>query len=147
MGRSLAVTMFGAPLLLLAGCGSSATTSASGRVTYQTKPVENGAISFLPADGHGPTAGAEIVDGRYEITNLVPGKKIVEIVAAKKTSGPVSHEDRQRQSMENAKRGAIPPNADRADEIPADAEGNNRQIEVKPGSQTLDFDLKAKARP
>jgi hypothetical protein len=147
MRRSFAATLFAAALLLLAGCGSSTTTSASGRVTYQTKPVENGAISFLPADGHGPTAGAPIVDGQYEIPNLVPGKKIVQIVAAKKSSGPVSHEERQRQAMENAKRGATSPNAEQAAEITADAEGNNRQIEVKPGAQTFDFDLKPKARP
>jgi hypothetical protein len=147
MRRSFAVTLFAAALLLIAGCGSSSTTSASGHVTYNAKPVENGAISFLPADGHGPVVGAEIVDGRYEIANLVPGKKIVQIVAVKKSSGPVSHEERQRQAMENAKRGGTSPNADRADEIPADAEGNNRQIEIKPGSQTLDFDLKPKARP
>ncbi len=147
MGRSLAVTMFAAALLLFAGCGSSTTTSASGRVTYQTKPVENGAISFLPADGHGPTAGTPIVDGRYEIPNLVSGKKIVQIVAEKKNNGPVSHDQRARQASESAKRGGTSPNAEQADEIPADADGNNRQIEVKPGSQTLDFDLKSKARP
>jgi hypothetical protein len=145
MRRSLAVTLFAAALQLVGGCSSSS-TSASGHVTYQTKPVENGAISFLPADGHGPTAGGPIVDGRYEVTNLVPGRKIVQIVAEKKNNGPVSHEERARQASEAAKRGGTSPNVEQADEIPADAEGNNRQIEVKPGSQTLDFDLKPKAR-
>jgi hypothetical protein len=147
MGRSLAVTTFAAALLLFAGCGSSTTTSASGRVTYEMKPVENGAISFLPADGHGPTAGAQIVDGQYEIRSLMPGKKIVQIVAEKKSNGPVSHDERARQASDNAKRGGTSPSAEQAAEIPADAEGNNRQIEVKSGSQTLDFDLKPKARP
>jgi len=146
MGRSLALTavLFAAALLPLAGCGSA--TSASGHVTYQTKPVGNGAITFLPADGHGPIAGAPIVDGQYQIDNLVPGKKLVQIVGVKKVNFAASNEELERQAKENAKRGDATGIVERADEIPADAEGNNRQIEVKSGAQTLDFDLKPKGR-
>ena len=133
-------------LLTLTGCGSSK-SSASGRVTYETKPVGNGSISFLPADGHGPAAGGPIVDGQYQVDNLMPGKKIVQIVAVKKINFAVSNEEMERQAKENAKRGDTTGIVERADEIPADAEGNNRQIDVQPGSQTFDFDLKPKARP
>jgi hypothetical protein len=143
--RTIVSVLFAAALLPLAGCGSS--TSVSGNVTYETKPVGNGAITFLPADGHGPAAGAPIVDGRYLIDNLMPGKKLVQIVAVKKNNLPASNEERERQAKENAKRGNTNRIVERADEIPADAVGNNRQIDVQSGSQTFDFDLKPKARP
>ena len=143
--RTIISILFAAALLPLAGCGSS--NSVSGHVTYETKPVANGSISFLPADGHGSAAGGPIVDGVYQIENLIPGKKIVQIVAVKKINVAVSHEERERQAKENAKRGDTTGIVERADEIPADADGNNRQIDVQPGSQTLDFDLKPKARP
>jgi hypothetical protein len=147
MVRSFAVSsvLLGATLIPLAGCGSS--TSVNGRVTYDAKPVADGAISFLPADGHGPAAGAPIVEGYYQVENLLPGKKVVQIVGVKKINFAKSNEEMARQAKENAKRGDATGIVERADEIPADAEGNNRQIEVKPGSQTLDFDLKPKARP
>jgi hypothetical protein len=143
--RTIFSVLLAAALLPLAGCGSS--NSVSGHVTYEAKPVANGSISFLPADGHGSAAGGPIVDGVYQIENLIPGMKIVQIVAVKTTNVPASHEERQRQAIERAKRGDTTSIVERADEIPADAEGNNRQFEIKPGSQTLDFDLKPKARP
>jgi hypothetical protein len=34
---------------------------------------------------------------------------------------------------------------ERADEVPANAVGNNAEVEVKPGPQTLDFHLKRPA--
>jgi hypothetical protein len=143
--RALSFILFAAALPPLAGCGSS--TSVSGRVTYETKPVANGSITFLPADGHGPAVGGSIVDGQYQVENLIPGKKFVQIIGLKKVNFALSNEEMQRRARENAKRGDTTGIVERADEIPADAEGNNRQIEIKPGSQTLDFDLKPKARP
>jgi hypothetical protein len=131
-------------LLVVAGCGSS--TSVSGHVTFEGKNVGNGSITFLPADGIGPVAGGTITDGQYEVANVTPGKKIAQIIAAKKTNVPASNEDRERQAKENAKRGDTMGIVERADEIPADAEGNNRQIDLPAGKQTLDFDLKARKK-
>jgi hypothetical protein len=142
---ALTFVLYGVAPVLLAGCGSS--TSVSGRVTYETKPVGNGAITFLPADGHGPVVGAPIVDGNYQIDNLVPGKKTVQIVAVKKVNFALSNEEMERRARESAKRGDTTGIVERADEISPDADGNNRQVEVKPGSQTFDFDLKPKVRP
>ena len=59
-------------LLLLAGCGRSGGLEmvvVSGTVTYQGKPIEDGDIRFIPTgDTKGPTSGAPIRNGRYEIT-------------------------------------------------------------------------------
>jgi hypothetical protein len=37
-----------------------------GSVTLDGKPVESGAVQLVPLDGHAPTAGAQIVDGRFQ---------------------------------------------------------------------------------
>jgi hypothetical protein len=62
-----------------AGCGRGGGLAAiSGTVTYDGKALEKGLISFLPADGNGPTAAAPIANGKY-IAKAVPGKKLVRI--------------------------------------------------------------------
>jgi hypothetical protein len=69
----------------LAGCGDSDGAekhTISGTVTLDGEPVENGTITFVPADGVGPTAGAPIENGQYT-AEVPPGSKKVEIRAAK----------------------------------------------------------------
>ena len=64
MVRVLLATGF----LVSAGCGGGggAPVSAKGVVTFDGKPVDEGSISFEPADGQGPTLGGTIEGGRYE---------------------------------------------------------------------------------
>ena len=78
-------------LLFLAGCGSGRFPVA-GEVTFDGKPVEQGTISFEPADGKGPTTGGKILGGKYEFKGNaapLPGKKAVRIFAARKTGRQV----------------------------------------------------------
>lgn len=73
-------------LLILAGCGVQ--TRLHGNVTIDEQPLNDGSISFEPADGAGPSFGAAIKDGQYEISNqspLTPGKKRVRIRGSVKT--------------------------------------------------------------
>jgi len=65
-------------LLLSVGCGGDPRISIQGTVTVDGQPVETGAITFLPADGVGQSAGAVIEMGDYSLP-LPPGKKIVRI--------------------------------------------------------------------
>jgi hypothetical protein len=52
----------------LAGCGGSdSMVQVTGVVTLDDKPIERGAILFVPAEGKGPTAGGEIKGGRYTV--------------------------------------------------------------------------------
>jgi hypothetical protein len=70
-------------LLAAAGCGGGA-TEVRGKVAFKGKPVENGTISFEPADGKGPTAGGPIADGGYRLTgqnSVSSGAKVVRIQA------------------------------------------------------------------
>ena len=75
------------PLALLVsltpGCGNS-TASVSGEVTYNGEPVGDGYITFLPADGKGPSGAGPIEGGHFTVDNLTPGPKVVKVEADKK---------------------------------------------------------------
>jgi hypothetical protein len=78
-----------AALLALAtiGCGSGK-IPVNGSVLFAGKPVEEGMITFEPADGKGPTTGGVIADGKYELlgeAGATPGEKLIRIVALRKT--------------------------------------------------------------
>ncbi len=67
-------------LLVLAGCGGDGMHYSRGQVTLDGEPLADGTIEFLPPDGQGPTAGAVISDGQYEL-RVAPGTKQVVIQA------------------------------------------------------------------
>lgn len=63
-----------------------------GEVSFNGKPVEEGTISFEPADGKGPTTGGTIAAGKYQLAGdaaPVPGKKLVRISGVRKTGRKV----------------------------------------------------------
>ena len=75
-------------LAAVAGCGDSGPerTTCAGTVTLDGTPLEEGAIAFLPTgDTQGPSAGGEIVNGHYEVEDVVAGTNRVEIRGWKKT--------------------------------------------------------------
>jgi hypothetical protein len=82
-------TMAAAAAILLAcvGCGSGS-VKIEGAATFDGQPIESGSIVFEPADGKGPATGGKIADGRYSVISeegIAPGKKIVRIIAVRKT--------------------------------------------------------------
>jgi hypothetical protein len=120
-------------LPLLAGCGGGATVS--GTVTYEGAPVDEGFITFYPADDRGPTRGAEIVEGRYHLTGLAPGRK--RVLIATRPRGRKVPAARGRPQVR-----LVPPE----NAVPANATGNNQVLEVASGEQTLDFHLRRPKR-
>ena len=72
-------------LCCLTSCGpgnSVVTTSVTGQVTLDGVPLESGLIQFIPTDGRGAVAAAEIRQGTYTAT--VPfGSKRVEVTSPK----------------------------------------------------------------
>jgi hypothetical protein len=116
----------------LQGCGNS--TKVSGSVTFDGQPVANGNIEFRPQDGKGPVVGGEIHDGQYRDVAITPGPKIVHVIGVKK----VNFARDQGKDAAKDKSGMI----ERADEIPADAEGNNAVWDVPAGQTVKNFDLK-----
>lgn len=68
-------------VLLLAGVGCSSEdlvheVEVSGSATIDGKPIPNGSITFLAADGKTPAGGGGIKDGKYT-ARVPPGEKIV----------------------------------------------------------------------
>jgi hypothetical protein len=62
------------------GCGPSKAT-VTGTVSFNGQPVERGSISLFPVDGKGSANGGTIEKGRYEIRDVAPGEKIVQLTA------------------------------------------------------------------
>ena len=68
------------------GCGPS--TRVEGTVTLDGRPVNDGSISFAPADGTGPSFGAALTEGRFQVAAASPvtaGPKRVRIRGSMKT--------------------------------------------------------------
>jgi hypothetical protein len=70
-------------LVFLVGCSDNQTAEVAGTVTVDGQPAEKGAISFIPADGKGPTAGGEITAGKYIAKNVPIGTATVQIRVSK----------------------------------------------------------------
>jgi len=75
-------------LLLCAtlGCGSDGMVVASGSVTFDGRPLVDGAISLYPADKSVAPQGGRIRDGRFQV-RCRPGKYRVEILASRPKEG------------------------------------------------------------
>ena len=139
------MSKFGIPLaffLMSLGCGCSGqATTCSGAVSYDGQPV-TGTITFTPADGKGSIAGGPIKEGRYAVLDLQPGPKIVRIEAVKKVNFASTSAEMQMKAAEDRKRGGNDGLVDPADIIPVNADGNNANVDLKPGPNQQDFSLK-----
>ena len=138
-------------ILLLAGCGGPsrpATVPVSGRVTYQGKPVPLGQIVFYPEKGR-PAMGSIGPNGSYRLTTFVagdsaiPGRYRVTIQATRTIGGgtrPKGLEEELhgvgRSSAKTVTEWLVPETYARQEATPLKAE-------VKPGSNTINFDLPA----
>lgn len=78
-----AVAAFVAAVALVGCSGDDGTADVSGTVSYDGKPVDDGAITFLPAGGKGGTAGGVIKGGKYTATKVPVGNSKVVISGSK----------------------------------------------------------------
>lgn len=71
----------------ISGCGSAEdpTVPVSGNVTLDGQPLPSGRITFLPSDGKGAVAGAEVATGKYE-ARVTPGPKQVTVTAQREAA-------------------------------------------------------------
>src|SRR5690242_1852803 len=124
--------------LALAGCEKK--TSVNGTVTYNATPVENGYISFSPKKS-GRTLASPITDGRYDIADATPGKYTVVAIGTRK----INHYSSSAEAYANASKNAHVSEA--ADYIAQEAAGNNKEVDVSAGVQTLDFAITGPPAP
>jgi hypothetical protein len=129
---SIAATVL---LLAILGCGGSGLSAVHGTVTLDGKPLERGRIEFEPADGKGPLAAADIVDGRYEAP-VMPGKKTVRITGGKVVGRHPFTEDPASPMVEDIK--SLVPESYNA--------RGTLECEVTRRQATYDFELKSTAR-
>ncbi|MFM7292671.1 MAG: hypothetical protein ACKOHG_11645 [Planctomycetia bacterium] len=104
---------------LLAGCGRPQKVEmnypVSGTVRVDGKPLENGMVSFLPADGKGGGTTAMVQNGAFEC-GVAPGEKNVGI-----------HDVKNQRSYDN-------PSKPLTAEVKPDAE-NRFEFDVKSGGK------------
>lgn len=130
--------MLGVVISLMA-LGCSQQLKVEGKVTFDGTPLEEGSISFEPADGTGSEFGGVISAGNYVAEappTAKPGAKIVRIRASRKTgkqmpAGPPFPPDKM---------------VDEIVPLPADYhDGGKLTTELKPGTgNRADFELVSK---
>lgn len=123
------------PVLLgmIVGCQQGNSTTLTGKVTLDGKPIENGTISLIPADGNTATAGTRITNGEYSLA-LPPGTKRVEISAAEVVSRRAAYQGESNSPQVDVMKSIIPARYNRESEL---------SIEIKSGSNQRDFDLES----
>jgi hypothetical protein len=120
--------------VLLLGCGGAGLVEVRGRVLLDGAPLASGLIGFRPIEGTtGPTAGAEIKDGAYQVPNgLAPGTYAVEIRSWQKTGkqvmGPVGKTDEKVNILPQRYWG----------------EATKLRARLEPGMSSVDFELNKK---
>ncbi len=121
-------------LLCITGCGPESNTAyISGTVSIDGKPTDKGSISFIPVNGQGPTAGAEIKDGKFN-SQAALGECKVE-VRVPKVVGKKKLYDTPDSPIQDVMEEVLPSKFNEASEL---------RIDIKKGTNTKDWDLKTK---
>ena len=131
-----------AAVVLVSGCGDGR-VRVHGTVLFEGKPLEEGFVSFEPADGVGPTTGGPVTDGRYDLTGearATVGDKLVRIYASRATGRKIPAGS------------PAPPGAIVDEMIQCVPKQYNDQstlkVQITPGrDNTHDFDLPIRNRP
>jgi hypothetical protein len=121
-------------IVLAAGCSDNKTGQVSGTVLVDGQPIEKGAISFVPVDGKGQTAGGEIKDGKYLVPNASPGTMKVEIRYSKVTGTKKLYDD-EKSPVRNTYGEGLPEKYHDKTEL---------RFDVKPGKNEKNWDLSTK---
>ena len=125
----------GAVLLIMFGCGEG-TGELSGTVTCNSKPVRMGTVTVAGSDGV-IRQGEIRDDGTYVVVGLSPGPVRIGVSSPNPKSSKVHMR----------KKGETAPTEDASKWMPipdkyADFQVSNLGVDVKPGKNTFNIDLK-----
>jgi hypothetical protein len=124
-------TLLLAALFAAAGCGDDGKTAlVSGTVEIDGEPLESGTMTFVPIDGHTPTAGGTIKHGRYAVRVPITTMKVS--ISAPRVVSMKRLYDTPNSPERPITEEALPARFNEATEL---------TIEVKPGSNVRDFPL------
>lgn len=127
-------------LLLMLGCARGPErASVRGQVLVGGQPLESGSINFTLAGGNGPTAGAAITNGAYEIAlerGALVGKNRVEVRGNRKTGRRMRHPFNADEQIDEL-----------VEAVPREFNDQSKlEREINPGDNELDFDLPSTAK-
>ena len=122
-------------LLVVAGCGGAREGQVSGTVKVDGALVEEGAITFIPADGQGQTAGGPIKDGQYSVKVPTPGVMKVSITRSIFDREVPIYPGQKNSPMMRKMKNDLPAKYNEKTEL---------TFEVKPGANPKDWDLPLK---
>jgi hypothetical protein len=136
MLQRLVIVLAATGLCGVLGCSGDNRSEVSGTVKLNGKPIEEGAINFIPIEGNkGAGAGAVITDGKYHIprsAGVAAGKNRVELRAFKNTGRKVQDPTGPPGTMTTERVMAFPPQYN---------DQSTLVREVRSGSDTIDFDI------
>lgn len=116
---------------LCTGCEAGKFGEVSGEIKYQGKVIDQGAITFVPVDGSGPSAGSAIVDGKYLARKVPVGDAKVRISGVKVTGKQKMYDDADSPFVQTSSE-FMPAKYNSASEI---------TYKVLPGEQKWNLDL------
>jgi len=128
-------------VISLCGCFSGSSGTVSGSVTYNGKPLEKGLITFSPTGSKGGTAGGDVVGGKFRVEKIVPAPYQVSVAAVPELKIVMPGDPETKRKLSDAEIQAM------IDPLPPDTTGKEQTIEVRSGSQVLDFKLESKTKP
>jgi hypothetical protein len=133
--RVLLRTALALAWLCALGC-SGDRAEVSGKVLLDGKPIEEGAITFIPIEGtRGPGTGAIIRDGKYHIPaskGVVVGRNRVELRAFRSSGGKIQDPTARRGTLTDVRVPAFGPEYNDESTLVRD---------IQRGANTLDFDI------
>jgi len=116
-------------VLALAGCSGNRKVTVNGTVKYKGQPVSSGILKFIGPEGAYSAASIQ-PDGKYIITDVVPGETSVGVMEAPQGAGSSS--------------GASSPGKARVVSLPAKArapETSGIKYTITPSTTRLDIDI------
>jgi hypothetical protein len=119
-----------AALVLASGCAEPTTGTVNGEILVDGSAPKSGSIAFIPVDGKGTTAGAEIVDGKYTAEASLGSMKVE--IRVPKVVGQKKLYDTPDSPMKSLMAESLPARYNDATEL---------VLEVKPGENRQDYDL------
>jgi hypothetical protein len=129
-------------LLACVGCGGSGTVAVRGAVTLDGAPLQNGEIEFSPSSGtSGPTAGAVIENGQYEVPAVEQGLRAGGVYDVRITSlqgrGNFAKDPNAPGGKREALENVIPPRYNETTELQI-------TVSAESGESVHDFELTSK---
>jgi hypothetical protein len=116
--------------ILMVGCAKPNIGTVTGTITVDGSPAKSGSIAFFPVDRKSPTAGSEIVDGKYT-AKVALGTAKVEVRVPK-----VTGEKKLYNTADSPKQKIL------AESLPAKFNDQTElKLNVQPGENHQDYSL------